>query len=339
MANVSIVIPTYNRIARLKQVIAAIEQQTYPLDKVEVIIVSDGSTDGTHEYLANIQTPLNLRFVPQENAGPAAARNNGFRNAHSEYVLFIDDDVVPSQQLVTEHMRWHARRPNLVVLGPMLNPPDFTHTPWVAWEQAMLEKQYAAMRRGDWEATARQFYTGNTSLPRQVLIESGGFDERFRRAEDIELAYRLEKQHVEFCFTMDAVGYHYADRSFASWLQIPYVYGRYEIVFGREGQTHLLAFVHEQFKQRNPLIHLIVGICLDRPRLSSLVQVLTKQIADIGYRMGGPGKRIAQAAYSAIFNLRYYQGVADELGGRRAFYGGASSSALSKTASSSLDTE
>ena len=214
MTSVSIIIPTYNRLARLKQVIAAVERQTYPLGNMEVIIVSDGSTDGTHEYLASIQTPLDLRFIAQPNSGPAAARNNGFRSAHSEYVIFIDDDVVPSPQLVAEHMRLHATRPNLVVLGPMLNPPDFTHSPWVAWEQAMLEKQYAAMRRGDWTATARQFYTGNTSLPRLVLISSGGFDERFRRAEDIELAYRIEKLGVEFCFTMAAVSYHYAERSF-----------------------------------------------------------------------------------------------------------------------------
>jgi glycosyltransferase involved in cell wall biosynthesis len=332
MAKVSIVIPTYNRLARLKQVIAAVERQTYALDEIEVIIVSDGSTDGTHDYLATIQTPLNLRFVPQANAGPAAARNNGIRSASGEYILFIDDDVVPGPQLVVEHMRLHAARPNLVVLGPMLNPPDFTHTPWVAWEQAMLEKQYAAMCRGDWEATARQFYTGNTSLPRQVLIDSGGFDERFRRAEDIELAYRLEKLGVEFCFTMSAVGYHYADRSFASWLQIPYTYGRYEVVFSREGQPQLLEFVHAQFTQRNPLIQLIVRLCLDRPRISGLTEAGAKRMADIGYRLGGPGRRVARAAYSAIFNLRYYQGVADELGGRRVFYGSARASTVSKPA-------
>ncbi|NNJ11106.1 glycosyltransferase [Chloroflexales bacterium ZM16-3] len=334
MTRVSIVIPTYNRLTRLKQVIAAVERQTYPLEDIEVIVVSDGSTDGTNEYLATIQTSLNLRFVPQENAGPAAARNNGFRNAGSEYVLFIDDDVVPSPQLVAEHMRQHVARPNLVVLGPMLNPPDFTHEPWVAWEQAMLGKQYTAMSHGNWTATARQFYTGNTSLPRQVLISSGGFDERFRRAEDIELAYRIEKLGVEFCFTMDAVGYHYAERSFVSWLQIPYTYGRYEIVFSREVQHQLLDFVQEQFETRNWLTRMVVGVCLDRPKISGAVQAIAKRIADISYRGGARGRQIAQAAYSAIFNLRYYQGVSDELGGRKAFFGSTKVRTLSKPASS-----
>ena len=61
-----------------------------------MIVVSDGSTDGTDEYLADIETPLNLRFLVQQNSGPAAARNNGFRSARGEDVLFIDDDVVPA---------------------------------------------------------------------------------------------------------------------------------------------------------------------------------------------------------------------------------------------------
>jgi glycosyltransferase involved in cell wall biosynthesis len=334
MAKVSIVIPTYNRLGRLKQVIAAIERQSYPLDDIEVIIVSDGSTDGTDEYLSTIKTPLSLRFVPQPNAGPAAARNNGIRSAQGDIVLFIDDDVVPGPQLVAEHMRLQAGRANLVVLGPMLNPPDFALSPWVAWEQAMLEKQYAAMRRGDWEATARQFYTGNTSLPRKALLSSGGFDERFRRAEDIELAYRLEQQGLEFTFTMAAVGHHYAERSFASWHQTPYVYGRYEIVFSREGQKHLLAFVHRGYRERNTLTHLLVSLCLDRPRLSNIAQSTAKLIADISHKAGKIGRRISQAAYSAIFNLRYYQGVADELGGRKVFFGSAKASQVENALSS-----
>jgi len=321
MTKVSIIIPTYNRLTRLKQVIAAIEHQTYALDDVEVIVVSDGSTDGTDAYLSTIKTSLNLRYVLQQNAGPAAARNNGIRNAQGDIILFIDDDVVPSPQLLTEHMRIHTNRPNMVVLGPMLNPPDFVFSPWVAWEQAMLEKQYNAMQQGKFSTTARQFYTGNTSLPRHILLVSGGFDERFRRAEDIELAYRLNQHEVEFMFIMTAVSYHYAERSFNSWIQTPYSYGRHDITFSREGQSHIRTFLNEEFSLRNWLTRLTVKICLDRPYLSTIIQSTAKRIADISYKTGTRGKKISQVAYSAIFNLRYYQGVADELGGRDVFFG------------------
>jgi GT2 family glycosyltransferase len=198
----------------------------------------------------------------------------------------------------------------------------------------MLEKQYAALLRGQWTATARQFYTGNTSLPRKALLESGGFDERFRRAEDIELAYRLEQQGLEFTFSIEAAGYHYAERSFASWLQTPYAYGRHDIIFSRERQESLLGFVHEEFQNRNVLIRSLVRLCLDRPRLSGTVLAVAKPLADLSYGMGGAGRKIAQAAYSAIFNLRYYQGIADELGGRRSFFGIDKSLAVGKPVSS-----
>ena len=280
MPALSIVVPTYNRLPRLKQVIAALEGQSFPMTDVEVIVVSDGTTDGTHEYLRDLTTRLNLCFVPQANAGPAAARNNGIRNAHGEIIIFVDDDVVPSPELVAEHMRLHAGHTNRVILGPMLNPPDFTFSPWVAWEQAMLMKQYHALQRGDWPATARQFYTGNTSLPRQLLLTSGGFDERFRRAEDIELAYRLEQHGVEFIFCMCAIGYHYAERSFKSWIDIPYTYGRYEVLFSHEQQSALLDFILEEFKDRNRLTQMIIALCMDRPRLSTQVQAVIRWVAD-----------------------------------------------------------
>jgi len=66
--------------------------------------------------------------------------------------------------------------------------------PWVRWEQEMLMKQYKALLRKDWPATARQFYTGNASVRRSHIVAAGGFDEGFRRAEDVELAYRLDKR-------------------------------------------------------------------------------------------------------------------------------------------------
>jgi GT2 family glycosyltransferase len=318
MPRLSIVIPTYNRLPRLKHVLVALEQQTYSLDDAEVIVVSDGSTDGTHEYLSALHSPLNLRFVAQANSGPAAARNTGINTAQGKYILFIDDDVVPAPQMVGEHMKLHTDDKNLVVLGPMLNPPDFKFSPWVSWEQAMLVKQYQAMLDGQWKATARQFYTGNTSLRRQILIDAGGFDERFRRAEDIELAYRLDKQQVEFMFTMDAIGYHYAERSYQSWLQTPYTYGRYDIVFSREQRQELLEFVREEFTYRNRLIRAFVLLCLDRPLLSRSMITTAKFIANLTYKAGIEG--LSRAGYSAIFNLRYYQGVADELGGRKRFF-------------------
>ena len=319
----TIILPTYNRLERLKKVLAGLAAQTYP--DFDVIVVSDGSTDGTDAYLQHpdfsSKPSFSVRPLFQPNQGVAATRNHGLQEATGELILFIDDDVVPAPQMVAEHVKWHeANGRDVVVMGPMLSPPDFAMRPWVQWEQAMLMKQYDDMLAGHWQPTARQFYTGNTSLRRQHLRDAGGFDATFRRAEDVELAYRLADRGLRFLFNPDAIGYHYAERSFASWLAIPYVYGRNDVIFTRDkGQTWLLPTIAYEFRHsRHPLIQSLVRLCLDRPRLSQLIITTSKHSALLGHRLRLP--KIPRLAYSVIFNLRHYQGISDELGGKQAFW-------------------
>ncbi|RRR65905.1 MAG: glycosyltransferase [Candidatus Viridilinea halotolerans] len=313
----SVIIPTYNRLGRLKDVLTALEAQTYPLEQFEVIVVSDGSSDGTHAYLAHIQTRLQLHAIIQENQGPAAARNAGIARATGEIVVFLDDDVVPVPVFLAEHMRIHQHQPAAIVLGPMLSPPAFKLSPWVYWEQEMLMKQYRALEQGKWRPTARQFYTGNSSLPRSYLVAAGGFDTRFRRAEDLELGYRLARMQVQFCFNAQAIGYHYAERSWRSWIEIPYSYGRSDILFARAGEAWLAPTLRKEFRGRHLFIRLLVMLCLDHFTLSRLFLTGLRALAVHSYTAGWP--KLARFTLSAIFNLRYYQGVADELGGRERF--------------------
>lgn len=319
MVQVSVVIPTYNRLSRLKQVLAAFERQTCPQECFEIVVVSDGATDGTDDYLRQLETPLTVVPVLQTNQGVAVARNRGVEHARGELIVFIDDDVVPEPHLITEHIRSHEEEQgDVVVLGPMLTPPGFPMKPWVRWEQAMLAKQYEAMASGRWRPTARQFYTGNASLARRQVLEAGGFDSRFRRAEDVELAYRLAERGVRFVSNSRAVGYHYADRSFRSWMETPYAYGRNDIIFARDkGQHWLLPTIPREFQQRNPLIKLLVKLCLGREALSQTAISSLKLASGLGNQLGM--ERVVEMTHSSIFNLRYYQGVADELGGREHF--------------------
>jgi GT2 family glycosyltransferase len=320
MTSVSVVVPTYNRLDRLQRVLAGLERQTVEPDGFEVIVVSDGSADGTNDYLLGVKTPLHLQPLIQENQGVAAARNHGIDRATGEIILFIDDDVVPAPQLMAEHLRTHAAHgDSVIVLGPMLTPDDFDMAPWVRWEQAMLAKQYNDMIIGRWEPTARQFYTGNTSLARRHLLDVGGFDPAFRRAEDVEMAYRLAQRGLRFVFNPEAIGYHHAERSFQSWLEIPYAYGRNDVIFTRDkGQVWLLPMILGEFHSRHVMIRGLTWACLGRPRLTRSAIDVLQRLAGIGHRLGMP--TVSRMAYSGIFNLRHYQGIADELDSRDAFF-------------------
>ena len=320
MPELTIVIPTYNRLARLRRVLSAVRQQTYRGSGVEVVVVSDGSSDGTNEYLVSTDLPIEVRPIVQANQGVAAARNAGIAAATGDIVLFLDDDVVPSPELVAQHMRTHeSAGGDVVVLGPMLSPSDFVMSPWVRWEQDMLRKQYDAMLAGEWEPTARQFYTGNTSLARRHLLAAGGFDQQFRRAEDVELAFRLARHGLRFVLNYEAVGWHYAERSFQSWLNIAHSYGRCDVIFTRDrGNAWLLPTVLYESKGRHPFVRGLIWACLGGTLRSGLAMGGLKGVVEAAEPVGA--RRIQRMACSGLFNLRHAQGVADELGGRLAYY-------------------
>jgi GT2 family glycosyltransferase len=294
-------------------VITALEQQAYPSDAYEVIVVSDGSTDGTHAYLEKLRSTMRLQWFPQANRGPAAARNAGIQKAGGEFIVFIDDDVVPEPQLLAEHARSHHEAgQDVVVLGPLLTPEGFEMAPWVRWEQEMLMKQYRALLRGDWSATARQFYTGNASLRRSHILAAGGFDEGFRRAEDVELAYRLADRDLDFVFNMQAVGMHFAERSFRAWLDAAYTYGRNDVIFARDrNQKWLLSAIRREFWERHFLIRSLVRVSRGRSRLIWIANSVLKLAADAATLLRASD--VERRAYSGLFNLQYYNGLSNEL--------------------------
>ena len=313
-ADVSIVIPTFNRRRALERTLAGLAAQT-PIDhEFEVIVVSDGSTDGTDDWLRSGATPLPVSAHFQQNSGPASARNRGVAAAEGTLVLFLDDDVVPAADLIAAHLRHHADLDDdVVVIGPMRTPDDCVLSPWVRWEQRTLYRQYDALLRGEWEATPRQFYTANASVSRRHLEEAGGFNPSFRRAEDVELAYRLADAGVSFAFAPDAVVLHYAERSFESWRTNASAYGRNDVRFGRDhGQPWLLAAVFREFHSRNPLVRALVRVSLEHPRVA---QPLASALAVTARAMSRTGPdRVSDAALSALYNLEYYRGMAAELG-------------------------
>ncbi len=185
--------------------------------------------------------------------------------------------------------------------------------PWVQWEQAMLYKQYDAMARGDWAPTARQFYTGNASLPRTLFVDSGGFDESFRRAEDVELAYRLHDAGVSFEFEFAARAFHHAHRSYQAWLSIASAYGVNDVVFWRDhGQTWLVPTIRREYEDRHPLTRAYA-------RLGLTIPVLARQGARLAPRTAKAAERLhlralSRQILSAVYNHAYYDGLVSELG-------------------------
>ena len=312
----SVVIPTFNRRDRLERVLAALERQTTPPSEFEVVVVDDGSTDGTSEWLGQRSTSFELRALRQTNAGPARARNVGVEQAAGEIVLFIDDDVEPVPELIAEHLSVHAAEPDVVVIGPLASLPHYEQ-PWVAWEQAKVEAQYRAMERGDWAPTFRQFWTGNASLARRHILGAGGFNPDFLRAEDVELGVRLKNRGLGFRFNPRARGLHFAERSLASWERVHESYGKAEVaIFGELGSDELLEMLAANWQRLNPATRWLVRNCLGKPRLHSAARLLLRSHLQVALRLRLP--MMSEQVCSVFANLLYWEASTQALGPSRA---------------------
>ncbi len=316
---VSLVIPTHNRRESLRMVLEALTRQTTPASDYEALVICDGCTDSTVEMCRALSVPYRLRVLEQTpNQGPAAARNWGVREAAAPLILFIDDDVVPEPTLIAEHLRLHAQDERAVVIGPLLAPPGFRLNPWTRWEEAILRKQYKDMAAGKWEPTPRQFYTGNASVRREHILAAGGFNAHFRRAEDVELAYHFRDEHLRFYFNPDAKGWHHALRSLRAWLNISTAYGEADVMMYRSGRLMTLQSMAREFHGRQAFLQKLACACVGRSRRVNLAVGSLLVIARLAGWLRQP--KVTNAAYSAIFNLRYWQSVSEQLGGATAFW-------------------
>lgn len=217
----SIIIPTYNRKDILLRTLKGFEVQTARAEILEILVVDDGSTDGTEAAIADfaLASPITIRYLANPKKGPGPARNYGIREAKGALILLGDDDIIPSPTLVAEHVSWNRKYPadSFAMLGHVSWSPEVHPTPFMEW--LGLDGVLFGFRRltPGREVGFQFFYSCNTSIKRDFLIREGLFDETFRAYgyEDTELAYRLTSQGLRVFYNSQAIGYHYKRFSYA----------------------------------------------------------------------------------------------------------------------------
>lgn len=230
----SVIIPTYNRLAWLQRVIEGLLSQTY--QDFEVIVVDDGSNDEIGNLVKELisKAPCGLSYIRQENQGAGAARNTGVKQATGDLVLFIDDDVIPAPHLLEEHIKGHQLYPgnNIAILGSVINAPEVKDTHFMRW---LMNKgpAFPQNRRQDWAKLDYMFFcTANISLSKGFMVEKGLFDEKFRPfLEDIELGFRLQQHGLEIILNKNAVGYHLRGETFQGYCERNMLAGQSAVKF------------------------------------------------------------------------------------------------------------
>jgi len=189
---------TFNRRQLLGRVLDALFHQDIDPDTYEVILVDDGSDDGTYEdVIARLSPPCAFHVVRQSNAGLARGRNVGLERARGDIILFMDDDVLATPSLLRAHLNFHHAHPKSICRGVAINVRSFERLPAPSYSLLDYSGAY--------------FWTTNVSAPLALIDQAGRFDERFREYgwEDLELGFRLRRMHVPSLLARDAVVYHH----------------------------------------------------------------------------------------------------------------------------------
>ena len=200
----SIVIPTYNKLPYLQVALRSLESLEYHRVSFEVVVVDDGSGDDTAAFLSDVRCSFPLHFLRHEsNRGRASARNTGLRKARGKMVIFLDDDMEVVPEFLGAHLRGHKEGSGRVVLGNVRSAPGVTRTALVRY----LDSRGVHRLRPGQPVPFWYFATGNVSLERDLLLDVGLFDERFREfgGEDLELGYRLNRAGASFIYAPQAI--------------------------------------------------------------------------------------------------------------------------------------
>lgn len=224
MLEFSIVIPTYNRPERLKNCLEAISNLDYPRDRVEVIVVDDGSPTPLAPIVENFKTQLSLHFIQQENTGPATARNMGASVAKGDYLVFTDDDCQPDPQWLQSLAAAIAAFPKALIGGYTLNAlPDNLYS---SASQLLIDYLYNYYNQT--QGKAKFFASNNFALPRLLYEKIGGFNTSFPlpAGEDRELCDRWQNEGFMMQYAPEMKVNHAHFLTFKSFWRQHFNYGR-----------------------------------------------------------------------------------------------------------------
>jgi glycosyltransferase involved in cell wall biosynthesis len=329
----SVVIPSRNGVARLPETLASIARQKVSCG-LEVVVVDDGSSDGTKDAAARVELPwgppLVLRREPGR--GRAAACNEGIGAARAPVILVLDDDMTLKSGAVEAHRAFHARTARGAAIGRIElapGPADSCFRRFLEREEAFRET--ALLRQRD-DVPFPMCLTGHFSAAREVLVAAGGFDASIGRYgfEDIDLGFRLHEAGIRIAYLPEAVSIHRAHMTdltrylarhreaglVARQLAARYPDGPFREYLRLDGPDRLglgtspVGLVGLRLVNRLVLVRPLRRLLGSRPGFGAILRLLAA-----GERAGL--ERAVHFGYHVARDIRYFQGSFDDPAGGR----------------------
>lgn len=218
---ISIIIPMYNAENTIIQTLKGLENQTRK--DFEVIIVDDGSIDASLKLVSEFKekSSLPIKLISQENSGPAKARNVGVKHSKGEIIIFLDSDCIPSENWIEEMVSPLGNGIVGCTCGYKVKNKESVVARYIDYEIARRHKKMMSK-----DITSMGSYS--LSCPKDIFKKAGGFDARYRVAEDFDLAFRIRKLG-KLKFINKTFVYHYHPDSLRKYLKQQYKAGYWRV--------------------------------------------------------------------------------------------------------------
>jgi len=232
---ISVIVPAYNAQKTIGQCLQSLLHQRYA-GAYEVIVVDDGSTDGTAAAC-----PEGVRVIRQNNTGPAGARNRGAEEAQGEIILFTDSDCDPMPDWIEEMVKPFQEHPEIVGVKGAYNTRQKEVV--ARFVQVEYEDKYWKMMK---ERYIDFIDTYSAAFRRDVFLDAKGYDLSFpvACAEDVELSYRLANQGCKMLFNPHAVVYHLHPDTLVSYLRKKYKFAYWRVMAVKKNPNKAVSDSH-----------------------------------------------------------------------------------------------
>ncbi len=220
---VSVIVPVLNGMPTLGQLLDQLAAQTYPLERWELVVVDNGSTDGSVEYLNQFcaNHPW-ARLLHEERRGPSAARNTGIRASRGEILAFIDSDCIPGPTWLAELVSAFTDRTVWAAGGLLKSAAPTTLTEAFSARQEILNQEDFFKAR---PYKPPFLLTANFAARRAVFERIGLFEESLRVGEDADFCWRILDAGGKLALVRGAIVAHRHRSNLKSFARQMFYYG------------------------------------------------------------------------------------------------------------------
>jgi glycosyltransferase involved in cell wall biosynthesis len=316
MIEASVLIPSFNNKRHLLLCVEHFKRQSFPAGDFELVVVLDGSTDGSLEALERVQTPFRLRVIQQHNQGRAAALNRAAAAAEGRLLIVTDSDVLVNAEFVRCHVEAHARAD--VVIGPIplsdRSPKSFLTEGVRRW----AERHEKNMRGRTGGYSCSEIYGANLSINKEHFEALGGYRVGLRRTEDFQLGKKIIAAGHKIAFCPEARAEQIYDKSIPQWCDDFYLDGISHSRFVQEFPDEISKLKTGRYYPQS-LVKAILRPLVIRDTLAGRCIVFcSKPILELGRRLGLTWT-ILSSWKGVIGDALFWKGVYVDLGDRERF--------------------